>query len=126
MIGNKLTKKELCTYIRKTGLFQEPYEDGWFFTNPTWLKDDEGCETIFRVKNKYIMIPEKITARYDGVINVERNTNNQIPYNMLPQKMLFELLDICFNEYKKEAEKAPLLYKLYLEKQKLENIKKDF
>ena len=62
MLGNKLTKQKVCKYIRQSGLFKETYEDGWFFTDPNWMKDcDEYRDTIFRVKTKYLTVPLNYT-----------------------------------------------------------------
>lgn len=62
----------------------------------------------------------------DGSVMTHYDCKNQITYNALPEKTLYELLDYYIEEYKKAIGPAPLMYKNYIEKQKLENIEKDF
>lgn len=126
-LGNKLTKQKVCDYIRKTGLFWERYEDGWFMTKPDWMQDWENhSNTIFEVRTKYLVVPKDYSVYSDGSIGTGYNNKNQITYNALPEKTLYDLLDYYIEEYKKAIEPAPLMYKNYLEKQKLEKIEKDF
>ena len=113
MLGNKLTKQKVCKYIRKCGLFVETYEDGWFRTNPSWMKDGENfSDTIFRIKTKYLTVPVNYRLSDDGCIDIDWDSKNN--------------LDYYIDEYKKLIEPAKLMYKAYLEKQKLEKIEKDF
>lgn len=127
MLGNKLTKQKVCKYIRKCGLFKETYEDGWFFTDPNWMKDgDEYRDTIFRVKTKYLTVPLNYTLCDDGCIDVDWDCKNNITYNAIPEEALYKLLDYYIDEYKKLIEPSKLKYKAYMEKQKLEKIDKDF
>lgn len=126
-LGNKLTKQKVCDYLRKTGLFWETYGDGWFFTKPDWMKDwEKYSRTIFRVRTKYLVVPKMFELYKDGSVMTHYDCKNQITYNALPEKTLYELLDYYIEEYKKAIEPAPLKYKNYMEKQKLENIEKDF
>ena len=62
----------------------------------------------------------------DGSVMTYYDCKNKITYNALSEKTLYELLDYYIEEYKKVIEPAPLMYKKYIEKQKLENIGKDF
>lgn len=127
MLGNKLTKQKVCKYIRQCGLFKETYEDGWFFTDPNWMKDgDEYRDTIFRVKTKYLTVPLNYTLCDDGCIDVYWDCKNNITYNAIPEEALYKLLDYYIDEYKKLIEPSKLKYKAFLEKQKLEKIDKDF
>ena len=127
MLGNKLTKQKVSKYIRQCGLFKETYEDGWFFTDPNWMKDgDEYRDTIFRVKTKYLTVPLNYTLCDDGCIDVDWDCKNNITYNALPEDALYKLLDYYIDEYKKLIEPSKLKYKAFLEKQKLEKIDKDF
>lgn len=127
MLGNKLTKQKVCKYIRQSGLFKEPYEDGWFFTDPNWMKDsDEYRDTIFRVKTKYLTVPLNYTLYEDGCIDVDWDCKNNITYNAIPEETLYKLLDYYIDEYKKLIEPAKVMHKAFLEKQKLEKIEKDF
>ena len=126
-LGNKLTKKKVCEYLRKTGLFWEKYEDGWFFTKPDLMQDWQKYTcTIFEVRTKYLVVPKMFDLYKDGSVMTHYNRKNQITYNALPEKTLYELLDYYIEEYKKAIEPAPLMYKNYIEKQKLEKIEKDF
>ena len=127
MLGNKLTKEKVCKYIRKCGLFKEPYETGWFSTNPSWMKDGENfSDAIFRIKTKYLTVPVNYRLCDDGCIDVDWDSKNNIIYNAIPEEALYKLLDYYIDEYKKLIEPAKLKYKAYMEKQKLENIDKDF
>lgn len=127
MLGNKLTKQEVCKYIRQSGLFKETYEDGWFFTDPNWMKDcDEYRDTIFCVKTKYLTVPLNYTLCDDGCIDVDWDCKNNITYNAIPEEALYKLLDYYIDEYKKLIEPSKVKYKAFLEKQKLEKIEKDF
>lgn len=127
MLGNKLTKQKVCKYIRQSGLFKEPYEDGWFRTNPYWMKDGENfSDTIFRIKTKYLTVPVNYRLCDDGCIDIDWDSKNNITYNAIPEEALYKLLDYYIDEYKKLIEPATLKYKAYLEKQKLEKIEKDF
>ncbi len=126
-LGNKLTKQKVCKYIRKCGLFEETYEDGWFRTKPYWMKDGENfSDTIFRIKTKYLTVPVNYRLCDDGCIDVDWDSKNNITYNAIPEEALYKLLDYYIDEYKKLIEPATLKYKAYLEKQKLEKIEKDF
>ena len=126
-LGNKLTKKKVCEYLRKTGLFCEKYEDGWFLTKPDWMQDwQKYTSTIFEVRTKYLVVPKMFELYKDGSVMTHYDSKNKITYNALPEKTLYELLDYYIEEYKKAIEPAPLMYKNYIEKQKLENIEKDF
>lgn len=126
-LGNKLTKKKVCEYLRKTGLFWEEYENGWFFTKPDWMHDWQKYTcTIFEVRRKHLVVPKMYELYKDGSVMTHYDSKNKITYNALPEKTLYELLDYYIEEYKKAIEPAPLMYKNYIEKQKLENIEKDF
>lgn len=127
MLGNKLTKKQVCNYLSKTGLFGEYISDGWFFTKPEWMHDwkKHTC-TIFEVRTKYLCVPKMYELYNDGTIMVHYDCNNQITYNALPEKTLYELLDYYIDEYKKLIKPAKLKYKAYMEKQKLDKMQKDF
>lgn len=127
MLGNKLTKQKVCKYIRQCGLFKETYEDGWFRTNPSWMKDGENfSDTIFRIKTKYLTVPLNYSLCDDGSIDIDWDCKNHITYNAIPEEALYKLLDYYIDEYKKLIEPAKLKYKDYIEKQKLEKIEKDF
>ena len=127
MLGNKLTKQNVCKYIRQCGLFKETYETGWFRTNPYWMKDGENfSDTIFRVKAKYLTVPVNYRLCDDGCIDIDWDCKNNITYNAIPEENLYKILDYYIDEYKKLIEPATLIYKTYIENQKLENIKKDF
>lgn len=127
MLGNKLTKQKVCKYIRQSGLFKEPYENGWFRTNPYWMKDGENfSDTIFRIKPKYLTLPVNYRLFDDGCIDIDWDSKNNITYNAIPEEALYKILDYYIDEYKKLIEPATLKYKAYLEKQKLEKIEKDF
>ena len=126
-LGNKLTKKKVCEYIRKTGLFYERWSDGWFLTKPDWMQDwEKHAYTIFEVKTKYLVVPKCYRVYDDGSVGTDYNNKNQITYNALPEKTVYDILDYYIEEYKKAIEPAPLMYKNYMEKQKLENLEKDF
>jgi hypothetical protein len=127
MLGNKLTKQKVCKYIRKCGLFNEPYETGWFRTKLAWMKDGENfSDTIFRIKTKYLTVPVNYRLCDDGCIDIDWDSKNNITYNAIPEEALYKLLDYYIDEYKKLIEPAKLKYKAYMEKQKLEKIEKDF
>lgn len=127
MLGNKLTKQKVCKYIRQCGLFKEPYENGWFLTNPSWMKDGENfSDTIFRIKTKYLIVPLNYRLCDDGSIDIYWDCKNKITYNALPEEALYKLLDYYIDEYKKLIEPATLKYKAYIEKQKLDKMQKDF
>lgn len=126
-LGNKLTKKKVCEYLRKTGLFWEQYEDGWFLTKPDWMQDwQKYTSTIFEVRTKYLVVPKMFELYKDGSVMTHYDSKNKITYNALPEKNLYELLDYYIEEYKKAIEPAPLMYKNYIEKQKLDKMQKDF
>lgn len=127
MLVNKLTKQKVCKYIRQSGHFKEPYEDGWFFTNPSWMKEGEDFNyTIFRVNTKYLTVPLNYRLCDDGCIDIDWDCKNNITYNALPEEALYKLLDYYIDEYKKLIEPATLKYKAYIEKQKLDKMQKDF
>jgi hypothetical protein len=91
------------------------------------MKDsDEFSDTIFRIKTKYLTVPLNYRLRDDGCIAIDWDCKNNITYNAIPEEALYKLLDYYIDEYKKLIEPAKLKYKAYIEKQKLENIKKDF
>lgn len=126
-LGNKLTKQKVCDYLRKTNLFWEKYGDGWFFTKPDWMQDwQKYTSTIFEVRTKYLVLPKMFELDKDSSVRTHYDCNNQITYNALPEKTLYELLDYYIEEYKKAIEPAPLMYKNYIEKQKLDKMQKDF
>ncbi len=127
MLGNKLTKKQICDYIRKSGLFWEQYGDGWFFTKPEWMQNwKKYSSTIFEVRTKYLVVPKMYELYDDGTIMTHYDCKNQITYNALPEKNLYELLDYYIDKYKELIEPSKIMHKAFLEKQKLENIDKDF
>ena len=127
MLGNKLSKQKVCKYIRQCGLFKEPYEDGCFRTDPYWIKDGENfSDTILLVKTNYLTVPLNYRLCEDGSIYIDWYSKNIITYNAIPEETLYKLLDYYIDEYKKMIEPAKLMYKKYLEKQKLEKIEKAF
>ena len=102
MLGNKLNKQNVCEYLRKTGLFYEQYGDGWFFTKPDWMQDwQKYTSTIFEVRTKYLVVPKMYELYKDGSVMTHYDCKNQITYNALPEKILYELLDYYIEEYKK-------------------------
>jgi hypothetical protein len=127
ILGNKLSKEKVCKYIRKCGHFTETYETGWFRTKLEWMKDGENfSDTIFRIKTKYLVVPVGYRLSDDGCIDIDWDSKNQITYNAIPEEALYKLLDYYIDEYEKLIEPAKLMYKAYMEKQKLEKIDKDF
>lgn len=127
MLGNKLTKQKVCDYIRKSGLFWEQYGDGWFFTKTDWMQNwKKYSSTIFEVRTKYLVVPKMYELYDDGTIMTHYDCKNQITYNALPEKNLYELLDYYIDKYKELIEPSKIMHKAFLEKQKLENIDKDF
>lgn len=94
-LGNKLTKKELQDYVRTNsgGLLYEPYHKGEFriknvVKKYAWAES----EAVIDVKEKYITFP--IAIDFDGKTwNTDWSSEYHINYHILPEKMVYEIIN---------------------------------
>lgn len=103
LIGNKLTKKKLQDYVRKTAgnLFFEEYKTGEFsLKNPNPKYAWATAEPILDVKDKYITYP--IEIEFDGdTWNNDWSQEYHLNYHIIPEKMVYEIINLIILDVKK-------------------------
>ena len=125
LLGNKLNKDDIKKYISTNSDLINLWSD-WFYI-PYIPLDSKECPTytsaMFGIKSHYLEFPDDFYI-VNETCNVYANFNKarKIDFNVLPEKMVFELIDYYLAEYKKYKLKADEKRKEYYEKQKLNTI----
>lgn len=127
LLGNKFNKDDIKNYIATHSDLLNMW-DGWFYIPYIPLDRNESpmptfTTTVFGIKEHYLEFPEDFYI-VNETCNVYTNFNKarKIDFNVLPEKMVFELIDYYIAEYEKYKLKAEEKRKEYYEKQKLNTI----